>query len=95
MSKETGNRRILITATLSVICLVAGAALVRHALEADWWDALVAAGAVVLLLPTHSTVDWMAADVRERSLGPSRWQQLMGLSFIGTGLAAGLMLQWL
>lgn len=95
MNQETGKRRALVTTTLSLFCLVAAVALVRHGLEARWLDALVAAGGLVLLLPTRATVDWMAADVREHSTGPLPWQQWVGLSGIGVALAAGVVVELL
>lgn len=93
MNQETGKRTVLVTAVLSLFCLVAGAAMIRHGLETRWLDALMAAGGLVLLLPTRMTVQWMAADLREPSRGPLPWQQWLGLSCIAVALAGGVVME--
>lgn len=84
-----------VLAILSLLCLVAVVAMVRHVLEANWLDALFAAGGLVLLLPTRATVSWMAADAVGSSLRPQPWQQWVGVSCIAVALTAGMVLELL
>lgn len=81
------HRNGTVMAGLLLFCLMFSLNLVINVIAGNWADAAMAAGGVLLVLPTAASVRLMGGDVSDHNPATVAWQHWTALALIaGAGL---------